>query len=371
MVLLSESPAVAPSENGELVLFAVGELSLYQIWQKNLPDDWSGWYNQRAPGPPHGSATIARNGARRLELFYVGGMRNELLHIWQAELNGAWSEWYSHGSPEGLGLTGSPIVSMHRDGRLDVFAIGGGGSLWHKHQVAVDGGWPDFAPLGHPPDTALASSYNSRPSVAATADGRLYVFAVAGDGALWRISQAVRHAGFGTEWSAWTTMGAPPGRHFGDPGPNPGADTVAAAAAADGRLEVFAVADDGALWHIWQTAPNGPWSNWYSHGTGPHGSLDIVHPPAVTAAPDGRLELFVAGEFGHLMHKWQLAPNDGWSDWYSHGHPVGDGVSAPAIATAGDGRLELFTTTVEGALACMSQVAPNDGWSNWHAHGHP
>ena len=30
--------------------------------------------------------------------------------------------------------------------------------------------------------------------------------------------------------------------------------------AADGRLEVFAVGEDSALWHLRRTAPNGAWS---------------------------------------------------------------------------------------------------------------
>ena len=33
---------------------------------------------------------------------------------------------------------------------------------------------------------------------------------------------------------------------------------------ADGRLEVFAIGTDGALWHIWQATPGGAWSNWAS-----------------------------------------------------------------------------------------------------------
>jgi hypothetical protein len=35
----------------------------------------------------------------------------------------------------------------------------------------------------------------------------------------------------------------------------------------DGRLEVFALGLDGALWHIWQDAAHsGPWSAWASLG---------------------------------------------------------------------------------------------------------
>ena len=41
---------------------------------------------------------------------------------------------------------------------------------------------------------------------------------------------------------------------------------------ADGRLEVFARGADGGIWHKWQTAPNNGWSGWASLG----GWIDIV-----------------------------------------------------------------------------------------------
>ena len=35
---------------------------------------------------------------------------------------------------------------------------------------------------------------------------------------------------------------------------------------ADGRMEVFVRGTDNALWHKWQTTPNGGWSGWVSEG---------------------------------------------------------------------------------------------------------
>jgi hypothetical protein len=32
--------------------------------------------------------------------------------------------------------------------------------------------------------------------------------------------------------------------------------------AADGRLEIFVVGEDGHQWHLYQIAPNGDWSGW-------------------------------------------------------------------------------------------------------------
>ncbi|WP_447600625.1 S8 family peptidase [Nitrospira sp. Nam80] len=50
-----------------------------------------------------------------------------------------------------------------------------------------------------------------------------------------------------------------------------------------GRLEVFARGSDKALWHKWQTAPNNGWSTWASLG-------GWVNQPVVTRNADGRLE---------------------------------------------------------------------------------
>ena len=102
----------------------------------------------------------------------------------------------------------------------------------------------------------------------------------------------------------------------------------AVASSADGRLEVFAVGDDSALWHIWQTAPNNGWSNWTSHGKPPReggGLLDLWGSPGLAPSADGRLELFVVGSNTELWHIWQTAPNNGWSGWKSHGTPDGFG----------------------------------------------
>ncbi|MFE2751514.1 hypothetical protein ACFXGA_05870, partial [Actinosynnema sp. NPDC059335] len=74
---------------------------------------------------------------------------------------------------------------------------------------------------------------------------------------------------------------------------------------ADGRIEVFARGGDGALWHIWQTAPNNGWSGWQSLGG------YITSPPVVMNNADGRLEVFVVGGDNALWHIWQTAPNNG------------------------------------------------------------
>ena len=89
---------------------------------------------------------------------------------------------------------------------------------------------------------------------------------------------------------------------------------------ADGRLEIFVRGTDGALWHKWQTAPNNGWSGWASLGG------VITEAPVAGRNKDGRLEVFGRGTDGALWHIWQTAPNNGWSGWASLGGGIDDAV---------------------------------------------
>jgi len=75
---------------------------------------------------------------------------------------------------------------------------------------------------------------------------------------------------------------------------------------------VFARGSDAAIWHNWQTSPNGGWSGWYSLG----GWIDEL---SVSQNNDGRLEVFARGSDAAVWHNWQTAPNGGWSGRYSLG----------------------------------------------------
>ena len=125
-----------------------------------------------------------------------------------------------------------------------------------------------------------------------------------------------------------------------------------------GRLEVFARGSDRAVWHKWQTAPNNGWSGWASMG----GWVDIIESERNA---DGRLELFARGADRAVWHKWQTAPNSGWSGWAS----MGGWVDRISVAKNLDGRLELFARGGDGAVWHRWQTAPNSGWSGWSSLG--
>ncbi len=144
-----------------------------------------------------------------------------------------------------IALTRIAAAACNSDGRLEVFGVGSNNAIWHNWQTAAHSGpWSGWASLG--------GVVTSEPCVYVNSDGRLEVFARGTDNALWHNWQTEPHAG---PWSGWTSLG---GIITSDP---------SAYINSDGRLEVFARGTDNALWNIWQTVPHaGPWSAWNSLG---------------------------------------------------------------------------------------------------------
>jgi hypothetical protein len=370
VTLLSYDLAVVADGAGRLRLFALGRDGvLYHLTQTQPNDGWSGWTNLGTPGAALADSSAPAAGRVNLidlvglGVFVVGEDGTAYRRIQQLP-DGSWSPWESLAGSQ-LPIASSVVPVLGAGGVNYLFAIGGDDLVENSDLTTTTAGpaWSVHAGLPLP-------YLEPSPAVGSSADGRLEVLAVADGGELlhqWQLTVA------GKTWSAWFSHGVTPGGSL--------YSSPAVAAAADGRLEVFAVDVGLMLWHKWQTAPNDGWSDWYSHGNpqGDTSGAEGVFPtPAVAAAADGRLELFAVGgsqadptKERALYHKWQTAPNDGWSDWYSHGTPGVSLAGNPAAAAAADGRLELFVVGADGVLYHKWQTAPNDGWSDWFSHGHP
>jgi hypothetical protein len=262
----------------------------------------------------------------RLETF-ARGSDGALWHKWQTAPNGNWSGWLSEG-----GWIDRLDVGRNADGRLEAFARGSDAALWHKWQVAPNGTWSGWKSEGGWIDL-LAAGQN--------ADGRLEVFARGSDKALWHLWQTTPNG----NWSGWKSEGG-------------WIDLLSVGQNADGRLEVFVRGSDKALWHNWQVAPNGTWSGWKSEG----GWIDRL---CVGRNDDGRLEVFARGSDGAVWHKWQVAPNGTWSGWKSEG----GWIDLLDVAKNADGRLELFARGADKALWHIWQTTPNGNWSGWKSEG--
>ena len=254
--------------------------------------------------PPSRRGPVAPSADGRLELMALG-RDGSLWAQWQTAPSNGWSPWGSHGQPAGVVLEGSPMLAPSADGRLEMFVVGGDGNLWAKWQTAPSNGWSAWASHGQPAGVGLTGS----PRLAPSADGRLELVVVGSDGNLWSKWQTSAANG----WSDWGSHGQPPGVNL--------TGTAMVAASADGRLELLVVGSDGNLWARWQTAPSNGWSDWGSHGQPP--GVHLTGSPMLAASADGRLELLVVGRDGNLWAQWQTAPSNGWSGWGSHGQPPG------------------------------------------------
>ncbi len=321
--------------------------SLWHIWQASPGRGWSTWAT--LDSPPNTSsisnAAVEQNADGRLEVFTIGS-DGALWHIWQTSPNGTWSTWFSSGRPSAVNLQEDPTVARNADGRLEIIAAGSDGAIWHIWQTSPNGTWSTWASLGKPSNVALGF-----PVVGINADGRLEVFAIS-FGDLWHIWQTSP----GGDWSSsWTQLSNQtiPSKFSARP---------ALSQNVDGRLEIFALATDGALWHIWQIAPNSRWSP--STSLGRPSTVEFTTPPTIGRNLDGRLEALIIGNNGALWHIWQTSPGGNWSGWASLGSPPNDGFtpfSSPTVSENADGRLEVFAQS-GNVLWHTWQVTAGGSW---------
>ncbi|MEY9934517.1 GH25 family lysozyme M1 (1,4-beta-N-acetylmuramidase)/uncharacterized protein YaeQ [Catenulispora sp. GP43] len=171
------------------------------------------------------------------------------------------------------------------------------------------------------------------------ADGRLEAFAGGPDG-VWHAWQTAVNG----SWSDWVNVAGPANAQ------------LAIAPNADGRLELFAV-NGSELDHIWQNAPNSNWSAWAKLGGGGYRI-------AAGANADGRLEVFASSSAG-VFHTWQTAPNSPFSSWEGLGGPAN---SRLQMERAADGRLEVFALS-DTTFGHIWQTTVNGGWSAWETFG--
>jgi hypothetical protein len=266
----------------------------------------------------------------RIELFALGA-DGAMWHRWQTAPNGPFADWQSLG-----GNVSQPFAVPNQDGRIELFAIGAttDRAVWHRWQTAANGPFADWHSMG---------GDVSQPCAIRNHDGRLELFATGTDGAVWHRWQTAPNGPF----ADWHSLGGNVSRPF-------------AIHNQDGRLELFAIGatTDRAVWHRWQTAPNGPFADWHSLG-GDVREVTAIH------NQDGRIELFAVGGDGALSHRWQTAPNGPFADW----HSLGGNVSQPFAIQNQDGRIELFAVGTDRAVWHRWQTAPNGPFADWHSLG--
>ena len=306
---------VAPSGDGRLELFVAGA-GLQHASQTAWSNGWSPWSSLGSPPPSPEQRFfgpgIAPNADGRLELFVANGELWRLEQTAWSSSNG-WSAWLPHGAPSGSFVVGPVTAGRTADGRVEVFVVDSAGNLWNIRQTAVAGPWSDWNSFG-----SAGGGLDDRPTLAPNADGRLTLFVRDNDGGLW--SQTQIQVSASDDWSGWVSEGTAGGGFFDHP---------VVGNSADGRLELFLTGRDGSIWHKWQTAASNGWSSWVSEGSVGGGFTDAA--PELGRNGDARLELFAIARDGNLWHKRQTAASNGWSGWASLGQP-----GAVAMSTVPD-----------------------------------
>jgi hypothetical protein len=265
-----------------------------------------------------------------------------------------------------------PIGIANNDGRLQVFVVGTNNQLYYKTQSAPNSDTWSTA------WTSLGGGIkaDTSPAVARNNDGRLQVFIVGTNNQLQYRAQTA--AGSSTWSTTWTSLGG---------GLRANTDPIGIANN-DGRLQVFVVGTNNQLYYKTQSAPNS--NTWATAWTSLGGGIKADTSPAVARNNDGRLQVFGVGNNNALYYKTQTAAGSNtWStSWTSLGGGLRDNTN-PAVVPNTNGRLEAFvmgskTTTTPPlpppptnnnfpyAFVGSPQNMKDEGWDTRHyASGKP
>ena len=238
-----------------------------------------------------------------------------------------------------LGMSGIAQLQMTRDqnGSVAVIARTTGGGLMFDEQNGPGAGWKAPASLG---GWGLQDF-----AVTAQADGRLVVFALGGDGAIYMQTQ---NAAGSSAFSGWSYLGG----H--------GLIDVAAAREADGLVVMLAVGADHNVYEQRQSSQNGGFDPWTWVG-GP-GVIQI----AMAAQPSGRLALIGRTPDGEMMFTNQPSVNANFLGWTSLG---GTQLTDFTLAKNLDGRLEMLAIGGDTAVYDKPQAHPDLDWADWSGVG--
>ena len=231
----------------------------------------------------------------------------------------------------GGNFIGSP-TSIALGSRLDTFVVGADHALYHK--TLTPAGWQPASGFEN-----LGGYVLSRPAVVYGGQGRIDVFVVGGDHALY-------HKWYdGATWlpssTGYESLG---GYVIGNP-------TVvrSSALATYQQLDVFALSADHALYHKWlvRSATSTAWfpSKLEYENLGGYSLSD----PAAVSMANGRLDVFVVGTDHALYHKY--ANNGSWLPSQSGYENLGGIiVGQPIVNSRSAGRLDVFIVGTDQAL---------------------
>jgi hypothetical protein len=309
--------ALGNNADGRLEVVATSneqQPKMWHCWEQPEPGDgdfvrFSNWVG--FGGPPPRQVAMARNQDGCLEVFAVGWDKI-IYHARQTGPNNGWSAWTALAHP-----ANQIAVGRNQDGRLEIYALNDTPSLCHVCQEVPNRWGQPTPPLRHLELTPLIPAPGCRIITTANSqDGKLRLFALAKTGEIVELIPTRRPIP--------RVEGEPPRRE-----PNKFAwrtlaqngSNFAVGANEDGRLEIFWGAQ-GVVMHQWQTSVNGTWGEPACLGA-QTSHLGPKAPGQVTAAQDkdGQLHLFALDQVnnGTVFQIFQTTPNGDWGSWQECG----------------------------------------------------
>jgi metallophosphoesterase (TIGR03767 family) len=246
------------------------------------------------------------------------------------------------GAPDPWGST--VTVTPNSTGNLEVFGTRSDDTISLRHQSSLNqwGAWGGF-PVG-----------GLLHAVSATTDlnHQMHLF-----GANTGSYGEVFHSGQttpGGSWTQWASLGRVDAR------------SIAAIGNKDGRLEVFITTPGGDVWHIAQQSPGGAWGNW-----SPAFGLSGTRFCQVAAVQNviGQVELYALADHGAVYQRAQIATG-GWTAWHLvfDGHTnvpdqVNGAVAFTKVAAALDDNAQvvLYLIDHDGRIWWAHIIAGNAG----------
>lgn len=196
---------VAAQKDGRLQVFAVGrDRKVHTRVQLRPNGGWGRWtvmagYRGFPAATP---LAVAANKDGRLQLLGVGG-DGRIRSRAQRAANGAWGSWTTWTGYGAFPPTTPVSAVLNKDGRMQAFAVGAGGRVYTRVQRKPGAGFARYVAW---------TGYDAFPrrtliTPAMHRDGRLQVFGVGGGGRVWTRMQSKANGSWGT-WTAWGSYDA-------------------------------------------------------------------------------------------------------------------------------------------------------------------
>ena len=301
--------AVARQRNGFLLLFANGGGTLSVCTQ--TPSGWTRWQALTSPTPGLAVETFAvgTNYDGRIEVAATFA-DNSVANIFQTAPNGSWSSWEWIAAFDTSDSLDGIAMARQEGGWLTTIVSGTSGDLFYRYQQAAGEAtpsaivWSQWARIANPAGVAV-----DRVTLAHDGDGRLQVFAIGSDLALWHLTQSAINV---PRWNPWVSLGTEAGGGL--------AGQPAIGRNADGRLDAFVPTSAGSIGYVSQAQPTSRLA-WFE-------ALVAAVAPLVHLHPD---ELYMPASFDRYIGQTQYVDANGTE----HGPLAPANLTWPAFGTGG------------------------------------